>query len=126
MGDSTSLQGTIADMGAMGAMMGAGKLVGIAALGAKGIAGGAKAGKKKANIRKQDKEGLLSELKAMKAEKLGLGKAKYELNSSGKMQFAGFKLNDKMKGSKDAFNKLQVEKKEFKLFRQQRKKGADA
>lgn len=119
MGDSTSLQGTIADMGAMGAMMGAGKLVGIAALGAKGIGKGVNAGKK----RRASNNAKKFEFMSLMGEKKGLGKVKYELDSKGKMKFAGFKLNDKMKGSKDAFNKLKIDKKEFKLWKKGNKKG---
>ncbi len=111
MGDSTSLQGTLADMGAMGAMMGAGKAVGAVALLGKGIGKGVGAGKKRRASNNEKK----FEVKSLLAEKQGLGKAKYEMDSKGKMKFAGFKLDEKMKGSKDAFNSLKFDKKEFKL-----------
>ena len=93
MGDSTSLAGTLADMGAMKSMMGAGVIVGGIALGGK----------------------LLSKMMNF-AQAKGLGKIQYSIGAKGKAVVSGFKFNPKMQNAAQEYSKL-MKSEEFKKFK---------
>ena len=109
MGDSTSLAGTLTDIGAMKTMMGAGAIVGGITLGGKLITKGSKAAAAK---RGADKTNKLMNF----AQSKGLGKIQYTIDSKGKAVASGFKFNDKMQNSAKLYNDL-MKSKEFKKFK---------
>lgn len=115
MGDSTSLQGTIADMGAMGTMMGAGKLVGMAALGSKVALTG---GKKAVGNIVSGKANVKNNKIWQAAEKAGIGHRTYSLDRRGRMQVSGFELKGKsaseLKNSQNGLNALMKNKSAWK------------
>ena len=108
-GDSTSLAGTLTDIGAMKSMMGAGAIVGGLAISGKLLTKGGKAVLQRKSAGKVNKAMNLAQAK-------GLGKIQYSLNSKGKAVASGFKFNDKMQNSAKIYNDL-MKSKEFKQFK---------
>ena len=106
MGDSTSLAGTLADMGAMKSMMGAGVIVGGIALGGKLLSKGGKAAVAKRSATKTNKMMNFAQAK-------GLGKIQYSIGAKGKAVVSGFKFNPKMQNAAQEYSKL-MKSEEFK------------
>ena len=109
MGDSTSLAGTLADMGAMKSMMGAGVIVGGIALGGKLLSKGGKAAVAKRSATKTNKMMNFAQSK-------GLGKIQYSIGAKGKAVVSGFKFNPKMQNAAQEYSKL-MKSEEFKKFK---------
>lgn len=109
MGDSTSLAGTLADMGAMKSMMGAGVIVGGIALGGKLLSKGGKAAVAKRSATKTNKMMNFAQAK-------GLGKIQYSIGAKGKAVVSGFKFNPKMQNAAQEYSKL-MKSEEFKKFK---------
>ena len=109
MGDSTSLAGTLADIGAMKSMMGAGVIVGGIALGGKLLSKGGKAAVAKRSATKTNKMMNFAQAK-------GLGKIQYSIGAKGKAVVSGFKFNPKMQNAAQEYSKL-MKSEEFKKFK---------
>ena len=109
MGDSTSLAGTLADIGAMKSMMGAGALVGGLALSGKLLTKGGKAVAAKRSATKTNKMMNFAQAK-------GLGKIQYSIGAKGKAVASGFKFNPKMQNAAQEYSKL-MKSAEFKKFK---------
>lgn len=109
MGDSTSLAGTLADIGAMKSMMGAGALVGGLALSGKLLTKGGKAVAAKRSATKTNKMMNFAQAK-------GLGKIQYSIGAKGKAVVSGFKFNPKMQNAAQEYSKL-MKSAEFKKFK---------
>ena len=109
MGDSTSLAGTLADIGAMKSMMGAGVIVGGIALGGKLLSKGGKAAVAKRSATKTNKMMNFAQSK-------GLGKIQYSIGAKGKAVVSGFKFNPKMQNAAQEYSKL-MKSEEFKKFK---------
>ena len=109
MGDSTSLAGTLADIGAMKSMMGAGVIVGGIALGGKLLSKGGKAAVAKRSATKTNKMMNFAQSK-------GLGKIQYSIGAKGKAVVSGFKFNPKMQNAAQEYSKL-MKSAEFKKFK---------
>lgn len=109
MGDSTSLAGTLADIGAMKSMMGAGALVGGLALSGKLLTKGGKAAVAKRSATKTNKMMNFAQSK-------GLGKIQYSIGAKGKAVVSGFKFNPKMQNAAQEYSKL-MKSEEFKKFK---------
>lgn len=109
MGDSTSLAGTLADIGAMKSMMGAGALVGGLALSGKLLTKGGKAAVTKRSATKTNKMMNFAQSK-------GLGKIQYSIGAKGKAVVSGFKFNPKMQNAAQEYSKL-MKSEEFKKFK---------
>ena len=109
MGDSTSLAGTLADIGAMKSMMGAGVIVGGITLGGKLLSKGGKAAVAKRSATKTNKMMNFAQTK-------GLGKIQYSIGAKGKAVVSGFKFNPKMQNAAQEYSKL-MKSEEFKKFK---------
>lgn len=109
MGDSTSLAGTLADIGAMKSMMGAGALVGGLALSGKLLTKGGKAVAAKRSATKTNKMMNFAQAK-------GFGKIQYSIGAKGKAVVSGFKFNPKMQNAAQEYSKL-MKSAEFKKFK---------